>query len=211
MARYTGPVCRLCRRENKKLNLKGTRCNSPKCSFSKKPNPPGARAAGARRRSKVSTYGLQLRAKQETKRTYGVLERQFRRYFATADKTEGVTGTVLLQLLERRLDNIVFRLGFAPSRKAARMLVTHGHVLVEGKRVDIPSCQVRIGQTITVSPKMLEQQNVVAALDFADTVGRLDWLEWESEKKQGRIARIPARDQIPTDVDEQMIVELYSK
>ncbi|HUT26209.1 MAG TPA: 30S ribosomal protein S4 [Sumerlaeia bacterium] len=211
MARYTGPVCRLCRREQKKLNLKGARCNSPKCSLTKKAYPPGERGGGLRRRGKASTYGLQLRAKQEAKRMYGVLERQFRRYFEIAERSKGITGTILLQLLERRLDNIVYRLGLAPSRSGARLLVSHGHVRLDGDRVDIPSCLVNVGQTVTLAPKMQEHPAVQAALDYADTVGRLQWLEWNSEIKQGRMLSIPDRDQIPSPLSEQLIVELYSK
>lgn len=211
MARYTGAVCRLCRREGKKLNLKGARCYSPKCAYTKKGYPPGERGSGVRRRGKVSTYGVQLRAKQEARRTYGVLERQFRRYFKMADKSKGITGTVLLQLLERRLDNLTYRMGFASSRAAARLLVCHGHVRVNDRKVDIPSYQVKVGQSITVVPKMLENQNVLSALDYADTVGRLDWMEWDSEQKRGALLRVPDRDQIPPDIKEQLIVELYSK
>jgi len=211
VARYTAAVCRLCRREGKKLNLKGTRCNSPKCSLTKKAYPPGEKGAGIRRRGKVSTYGLQLRAKQVAKRSYGVLERQFRRYFKIADKSKGITGTVLLQLLERRLDNIVYRIGFASSRAAARVLVGHGHVRVNGRKVDVPSCLVNVGESVTLNKKMLENQSVAAALDYADTVGRLEWLEWNSDLKQGTLLRIPDRQQIPMDLDEQRIVELYSR
>jgi small subunit ribosomal protein S4 len=213
VARYTQAVCRLCRRENKKLHLKGTRCNSPKCAFSKKAYPPGQHGGGGgmRRRNKVSTYGVQLRAKQEAKRTYGLLERQFRKYFKIADKSDGITGTVLLQQLERRLDNIVYRLGFASSRASARLLITHGHVRVNDRKLDIPSYQMCMGQSVSVSAKTLENQNVAAALDYADTVGRLEWLEWSPEAKRGVLLRIPDRNQIPTDISEQLIVELYSK
>lgn len=211
MARYTEAVCRLCRREGKKLFLKGSRCNSPKCGVIKRAFPPGEKGATVRRRGKVSTYGLQLRAKQETKRIYGVLERQFRRYFEMAERQKGITGTALLQFLERRLDNIVYRLGFAQSRSQARMLVCHGHVQVDGHRVDIASALVKPGQTIGVAPKVLESAAVANALSYAETVGRLQWLDWDSERKQGKVLRVPDRDQIPTDVNEQMIVELYSK
>ncbi len=210
MARYTEAVCRLCRREGKKLNLKGARCNSAKCALSKKGYPPGSTGSGMRR-GKTSTYGLQLRAKQEAKRSYGVLERQFRRYFKLADKMPGVTGTLLVQLLEKRLDNIVYRLGFAASRSEARQLVTHGHVMLNGRKVNRPSCQVRPGQVVSLKPKMLENQAVQAALDYANTLGRLTWLEWNPELKQGQMVRVPDRDQIPMDLSEQMIVELYSK
>jgi small subunit ribosomal protein S4 len=163
------------------------------------------------RRGKTSTYGLQLRAKQEAKRSYGVLERQFRRYFKLADKMPGVTGTLLIQLLEKRLDNIVYRLGFAASRSEARQLVTHGHVMLNGRKVNRPSCQVRPGQVVSLKAKMLENQAVQSALDYANTLGRLTWLEWNPELKQGQMIRVPDRDQIPMDLSEQMIVELYSK
>ncbi len=212
MARYTGPVCRLCRREGQKLFLKGDRCNSPKCGYTKKAYPPGERGGTQSfRRSKTSTYSLQLRAKQQAKRTYGVLERQFRRYFAMADHNPGVTGTVLLQILEGRLDNIVFRLGFARSRAAARSLVCHGHVRVGGKRVDIPSYQVKAGQTVSLSPKLKEHVGVMSSLDYANTVGRLEWLDWDAERQEGKLLSIPERSQIPSALQEQLIVELYSK
>lgn len=211
MARYRGAVCRLCRRENQKLFLKGERCNSPKCAVSKKAYAPGEKGSAAQRRGKVSTYGLQLRAKQEAKRIYGVLERQFRRYFEIAERSHGITGTVLLQLLERRLDNIVYRLGLSPSRAAARLLITHGHVQVNGRKMNIPSSFVHPGQTITVTADVKENKVVMSAIDFANTVGRPEWLEWNSDLQQGKFLRIPDRDQIPSPIKEQLIVELYSK
>jgi small subunit ribosomal protein S4 len=210
VARYTGPVCRLCRREGRKLYLKGERCNSPKCAVAKRAYPPGQKGSGMRR-GKVSTYGLQLRAKQEAKRTYGVLEKQFRRYFQIADRTPGITGTALMQLLERRLDNIVYRLGFARSRAAARELVSHGHVLVNGRRLDVASALVKAGQTIALSPKMSGNATVQASLEYAGTVGRLEWLDWDPESKRGTLLAVPQRGQIPSEIKEQMIVELYSK
>ena len=211
MARYRGAVCRLCRREGQKLHLKGERCNSPKCAIAKHAYPPGEKGAGAQRRGKVSTYGLQLRAKQEAKRMYGLLERQFRRYFEIAERSHGITGTMLLQLLERRLDNIVFRLGLAASRAAGRLLVTHGHIRVDGKKVDIPSYLLSAGQTVSLVPKMKESKAVLSAMDYANTVGRLGWLEWNPDLQQGRLLSIPDRDQIPSPIKEQLIVELYSK
>lgn len=211
MARYRGAVCRLCRREGEKLFLKGERCNTPKCGVTKKAFPPGEKGSAVARRGKTSTYGLQLRAKQEAKRIYGVLERQFRRYFEIADRSHDITGTVLLQLLERRLDNIVYRLGFAGSRPQARLLVAQGHILVDGKRVDIPSALMSPGQVVSVDPKMSEKPSVLNALEFANTIGRLEWLDWNPEQKQGKIVAIPQRNQIPSPVKEQLIVELYSK
>jgi small subunit ribosomal protein S4 len=208
LARYTGPVCRLCRREGRKLYLKGERCDSPKCAINKRNFPPGQHGL---RRSKTSPYGLQLREKQRAKRIYGVLERQFRRYFEIADSFRGVTGTNLMQLLERRLDNIVFRMGLAPSRTAARQLVRHGGILVDGSKVDIPSYLVRVGQEISVEPKSREQASVKRALDNMDKRGRLTWLEFSREKMGGRLIAIPSREDIPTEIDEQLIVELYSK
>lgn len=208
MARYTGPVCRLCRREGRKLYLKGERCDSPKCAINKRNFPPGQHGL---RRSKTSPYGLQLREKQRAKRIYGVLERQFRRYFEIADSFRGVTGTNLMQLLERRLDNIVFRMGLAASRNAARQLVRHGGVMVDGRKVDIPSFLVRVGQEISLDEKSRNQVGVKQALDNMDKRGRLAWLEFSRENMSGKILSIPAREDIPTEIDEQLIVELYSK
>lgn len=200
----------MCRREGQQLFLKGDRCHS-KCPLNKKAYPPGEKGSAAARKGKMSTYGLQLRAKQQAKRMYGVLERQFRRYFEIADRTQGITGTVLLQLLERRLDNIVYRLGLASSRAASRMMVTHGHILVDGKKVDIPSYLVNEGQTVSVAPGMKENKAIVAALEYAATVGRLEWLNWNSDQMEGTLVSIPRREQIPSPVKEQLIVELYSK
>ncbi|MCX7767261.1 MAG: 30S ribosomal protein S4, partial [Candidatus Sumerlaeia bacterium] len=162
-------------------------------------------------RKKLSTYGLQLREKQKVKRIYGVQERQFRRYFSIATRFRGASGTVLLQLLERRLDNIVYRLGFATSRRAARQLVAHGHIQVNGRRVDIPSYLVRPGQEITISSKKLQNLYVQRALKLAETQGRSPWLEFDADKVAGKLVRIPERHEIPLDVQEQLIVELYSK
>ncbi len=208
MARYTGPVCRLCRREGRKLYLKGERCDSPKCAINKRNFPPGQHGL---RRSKTSPYGLQLREKQRAKRIYGVLERQFRRYFEIADSFRGVTGTNLMQLLERRLDNIVFRMGLAASRSAARQLVRHGGICVDGHKVDIPSFLVRVGQEVSVDEQSREKLGVKQALDNMDKRGRMTWLEFSREKMAGKMLSIPSRADIPTEVDEQLIVELYSK
>lgn len=208
VARYTGPVCRLCRREGRKLFLKGERCDSPKCAINKRNFPPGQHGL---RRSKSTPYLIQLREKQRAKRIYGVLEKQFRRYFQIADGYRGVTGTNLMQLLERRLDNIVFRLGFAASRAAARQLVTHGNILVNGRKVDIASYLVRVGEEVTIHDKLREHAGVRRALENMEKRGRLGWLNFSAESLAGKIVSIPSRQEIPTEVDEQQIVELYSK
>lgn len=208
MGNLQSSVCRLCRREGIKLFLKGERCNTSKCSLERRAYAPGQHGAV---RKKLSTYGLQLREKQKVKRIYGVQERQFRRYFSIATRFRGASGTVLLQLLERRLDNIVYRLGFASSRRAARQLVTHGHIQVNGRRVDIPSYLVRPGQEITISNKQLQNLYVQRALKLAETQGRSPWLEFDADKVAGKLVRIPERHEIPLDVQEQLIVELYSK
>lgn len=208
MGRYTGSVCRLCRREGMKLFLKGERCHSSKCAMERRAYPPGQHGTVRR---KLSTYGLQLREKQKVKRIYGVFERQLRRYFEIAERYRGPTGAILLQLLERRLDNTVYRLGFALSRRAARQLVSHGHVLVDGKKVDIASYLLRPGQEVTIKGKMFENPYIQHSIRLADSKGRAPWLEWNPETKSGRFVRVPERDEIPIEVNEQLIVELYSK
>ena len=209
MARYRGAACRLCRREGEKLYLKGERCVGNKCAVERKSYPPGEH--GQSRRRKLSTYGLQLREKQKAKRVYGVLERQFRRYFEQADRYRGMTGTVLLQLLERRLDNVIYRLGFAPSRAAARQLVCHGHVCLDGHKVDIPSYSVKPGQEIAIKEGMKTNPIVQAGLAAAEKRERLQWLTCSPETLSGRLVNVPAREEIPLLLNEQMIVELYSK
>ena len=209
MATYIGPVCRLCRREGMKLFLKGERCNSPKCEINKRNFPPGQH--GLARGKKQSDYGRQLREKQKAKRIYGVMEKQFRLYFKKADRFRGVTGHNLMQLLERRLDNVVFRLGFAPSRRGARQLIAHGHVRVEGHKVDIASYQVRQGQEIKLRDKLREHPMVTRSLERADRDGRVGWLEFSAENSVGKLVTPPSRQDIPTELDEQLIVELYSK
>ncbi|MCX7625576.1 MAG: 30S ribosomal protein S4 [Candidatus Sumerlaeaceae bacterium] len=209
MGRYLDARCRLCRREGMKLFLKGERCVTSKCAIERRNYAPGQHGQN---RTKLSTYGLQLREKQKAKRIYGVLERQFRRYFAMAERMRGVTGTVLLQLLERRLDNLVYRLGIASSRTQARQLVRHGHILVDGRRVDIPSYLVKPGQEITVADKAREFKIIRDNLEaFAQSGKLLPWLEWNPERWVGRLLAVPAREDIPTLVNEQRIVELYSK
>jgi small subunit ribosomal protein S4 len=208
VARYTDAKCRLCRREGEKLFLKGSRCLTSKCAIERQNYPPGQHGQA---RQKLSTYGQQLRMKQKTKRIYGVLERQFRRYFFLADSYRGVTGTVLLQLLERRLDNIVYRLGIGSSRAQARQFVRHGHVLVDGRPVNIPSFLVKAGQQVTVVEGSRTFAPIVANLEAASGTERLPWLEWNPENFTGRVLSIPSREDIPTAVNEQLIVELYSK
>jgi small subunit ribosomal protein S4 len=209
MARYIGPVCRLCRREGMKLFLKGERCYTDKCAIEKRNVPPGQH--GRSRKAKMVGYGVQLREKQKVKRTYGVLENQFRRYFEAADRTKGVTGELLLQMLERRLDNVVYRLGFATSRPQARQLVRHGHFAVNGKKVDIPSYAVRAGDTVAVRPTSGENPTIQHAMEEVKGRGVPEWLTLDSGALAGRISQLPTRAQINLPVQEQLIVELYSK
>ena len=209
MARYTGPLCRLCRREGKKLFLKGDRCYGAKCAIEKRNFPPGVHGQN---RIKLSTYGMQLREKQRAKRIYGMLERQFRRYYGLAVKLKGATGAVLLQLLERRLDNVVYRVGFASSRRAARQLVRHGHVLVNGRRADIPSLLVRPNDRVTVSEAAIKNPLVLSSLATAASRGRKSWITFDEKDSAGTFVSIPAREEIDDiDIREQLIVELYSK
>lgn len=208
MARYIDANCKLCRRENEKLFLKGSRCLSEKCSFEKRGYAPGQHGQNIRR--KVSEFGLQLREKQKVRRIYGVLERQFRTYFAQADRRKGITGENLLQLLECRLDNLVYRLGFAPSRKAARQLVRHRHFLVNDRIVDIPSFQVKVHQIIKVKEKSKGLDVIHLALK--ETRGEsIPWLRLNKAGLEGELLEIPKREDIPTPAQEQLIVELYSK
>ena len=210
MARYAGPACRLCRREGMKLFLKGERCYAEKCAIEKRNVPPGQQ--GRRRRpNKVMGYGSQLREKQKVKRTYGVLESQFRRYFASAERQRGITGETLLQLLERRLDNVVYRVGLATSRPQARQLVRHGHVRVNGKRADIPSYSLKAGDLITVRERSAKKPSILHAMEEVKGRGVPDWLEFDADTLTGRVASLPTRDQINLPVEEQLIVELYSK
>ena len=209
MARYTGPVCRLCRREGMKLFLKGERCYTEKCAIEKRNLPPGQH--GKLRKAKVVGYGLQLREKQKVKRIYGVLENQFRRYFEMADRTRGITGETLLQLLERRLDNVLYRLGLATSRAQARQLARHGHFTVNGRKVDIPSYQVKPGDVIGVRASSAENPAIQHALEEVKGRGVPEWLSFDSGTMSGRIASLPTREQINLPVQEQLIVELYSK
>jgi small subunit ribosomal protein S4 len=209
MARYIGPVCRLCRREGMKLFLKGERCYTEKCAIEKRNFPPGQH--GKTRKAKLAGYGLQLREKQKVKRIYGVLEDQFRGYFETADRTKGITGEVLLQLLERRLDNVVYRLGLSTSRPQARQLVRHGHFLVNGKKVDIPSYSVRQGDVVTVLGRSQKGVAIEHAMEEVKGRGIPAWLSFDASSISGRIVSMPTREQINLPVQEQLIVELYSK
>lgn len=209
MARYTGPVCRLCRREGMKLFLKGEKCFSSKCPVEKRNFAPGQH--GKDRRPKLVGYGLQLREKQKTRRVYGVLERQFRGYFAKASRQQGVTGELLLRQLESRLDNVVYRLGFATSRAQARQLVRHGHVAVNGRKVNIPSFQVQVNQSIAVRESSRQSPVILSALEFASHQGLPTWLELNREQLSGRVLALPKREDVSLPIQEQMIVELYSK
>jgi small subunit ribosomal protein S4 len=209
MARYIGPVCRLCRREGMKLFLKGERCYTDKCAIEKRNLPPGQH--GKLRKAKLVGYGLQLREKQKVKRIYGVLENQFRRYFEVADRTRGITGETLLQLLERRLDNVIYRLGLATSRAQARQLVRHGHFLVNGKKVDIPSFSVKAGDVVTVRGTSAQAPAIVHAMEEVKGRGIPEWLTFDAGQMTGRIQSLPTREQINLPVQEQLIVELYSK
>jgi small subunit ribosomal protein S4 len=209
MARYIGPVCRLCRREGMKLFLKGERCYSEKCAIEKRNVVPGQH--GRARRAKMVGYGVQLREKQKVKRTYGVLENQFRRYFAAADRQKGITGELLLQTLERRLDNVVYRLGFATSRAQARQLVRHGHFTVNGRKVDIPSFLVRMGDTVGLRQRSTENTTIQHAMEEVKGRGIPEWLVFDASGFSGRISSLPTREQINLPVQEQLIVELYSK
>jgi small subunit ribosomal protein S4 len=207
MARYSGPVCRLCRREGMKLFLKGERCYTEKCAIEKRNFPPGQH--GKTRKQKLAGYGVQLREKQKVKRIYGVLEDQFRRYFEAADRTRGITGETLLQLLERRFDNVVYRLGLATSRPQARQLVRHGHFLVNGKKVDIPSYSLRAGDVVTIKPTSTKNATILHAMEEVKGRGVPGWLSFEGET--GKVVSLPTREQINLPVQEQLIVELYSK
>ncbi len=209
MARYTDPVCRLCRREGMKLFLKGTRCFSDKCAIEKRNFAPGQH--GKDRKAKVVGYGLQLREKQKTKRMYFTQEGQFRNYFEKAARSRGVTGEILLQQLERRLDNIVYRLGFGISRRQARQLVRHGHVQVDGRKVNIPSYEVSVGEEIAIREASRKLTILESAKEFASHQNAVNWLDIDRDNYKGRVTALPKREDINLPVNEQLIVELYSK
>jgi small subunit ribosomal protein S4 len=211
MARHTGPVCRLCRREGQKLFLKGTRCYTEKCAIERRGYPPGVHGRMAGRRRKQSEYATQLREKQKVKRIYGVLETQFENYFTKSAQTPGVTGENLLVMLERRLDNLVYRLGLAPSRKAGRQLVRHRHITVNGRVVDVPSYQVSPGQRIQVKEKSREMPLILGSIESRGKEGTLPWLEVDFKSQSGSMVEMPTRETIPIAAEEQLIVELYSK
>ena len=209
MARYTGAVCRLCRREGMKLFLKGAKCFSDKCPVENRNFAPGQH--GKDRRAKIVGYGLQLREKQKAKRIYFTQESQFRNYFEKAARTKGVTGEVLLQQLERRLDNVAYRMGFATARRQARQLVRHGHIQVNGRKVDIPSYQVNVGDEIAVREGSRKHPTLLAAIEFTSHQPVPAWLEIDREGLKGRVTAVPKREDINLPVNEQLIVELYSK
>lgn len=208
MARYTGPSCRLCRRQNMELYLKGERCYTDKCSIKRRSYPPGQHG---QLRSKISDYGMQLREKQKVRRIYGILEKQFRGYFAEAERMKGVTGENLLTLLERRLDNIIYRLGFASSRTEARQLVRHCHFKLNGRKVNIPSIQCKIGDVLELREKSRKIESINDALDAVVRRGLPQWLELEKDAFKGLIKAMPIREDIALPIQEQLVVELYSK
>lgn len=208
MARYTGAVCKLCRREGQKLFLKGTRCYSDKCSISRREYAPGQHGQG---RKKVSEYGTQLRAKQMTRRYYGVLEGQFAHYYDLASRRQGITGLNLLRILESRLDNIVYRLGWASSRAEARQLVVHGHFTVNGKKVDIPSYLTKVGDVVSIAEGSKDNAKFKEVLEANAARPVVKWLELDRNNLTGKVMAIPEREDIDLDVEETLIVELYSK
>jgi small subunit ribosomal protein S4 len=208
MARYTEAVCRLCRREGAKLFLKGTRCYTKKCSFERRPTPPGQH--GVRRR-KMGEYGIQLREKQKMRRIYGVLERQFRNYYREAEGTTGVTGEALLQRLETRLDNVVFRLGFASSRAQARQLVAHGHFAVNGTATNVPSYSLKPGDRVEVRESHNGREPFKVVKETLRSHQAPEWLSLDAAKLAGSVASLPRRDQMPLDLSEQLVVEYYSR
>ena len=209
MARYTGASCRMCRRENLKLFLKGERCYSDKCSFERRAYAPGQH--GQNRFRKVSDYALQLREKQKVKHMYGMLEGQFRRYFKIADRTKGVTGFNLLSLLERRLDNVIYRLGFAGSRDQARQFIRHNHFHIDDRKVNIPSYQVKPGQVISLKEKSQKNALIVENMEGVARRGVPSWLELDKGSFKGTVKAMPNREEITMPINEQLIVELYSK
>jgi small subunit ribosomal protein S4 len=208
MARYRDALCRQCRREGEKLFLKGDRCFTEKCGVERRKYPPGEHG---QRRSKLTDYAVQLREKQKVRNTYGLLEKQFRRYYETASRKKGVTGELLLQYLERRLDNVVYRMGFAYNRGQARQLVGHGHIMVNGRRVNIPSYLVKAGDVVEVKESSRKIPSVSDSLQKAQHRGILEWVQVDADNFKGTVDHIPSRDEIPLPAQEQLIVELYSK
>ena len=208
MARYRGSVCRLCRREGIKLYLKGSRCETAKCAIEKRAYPPGQHGQG---RTKFSEYGVQLREKQKVKRIYGVLEKPFRNYFFKADKKKGVTGENLLQNLELRFDNVVYRIGLAPSRNAARQLIRHKHFNVNGKKMNVPSYILKQGDIITPNPNKSKKKPVNEAIESIKEKTLPEWLSFDADSKQGIVQSMPTREDVKLPIEEQLIVELYSR
>jgi len=208
MARYTGPVCRLCRREGAKLYLKGDRCYTNKCGIDRRGYAPGQHGQGRR---KPSEYGVQLREKQKARRIYGILENQFRNYFEKAERQKGITGENLLRLLERRLDNVVYRMGYAGSRAEARQLVRHGHFTVNGNKVNIPSYLTRVGEVIDVREKSRENPRIKELAEQAARRTPPAWLEVSADQFTGKVVTVPSRDDIDVPIEEHLIVELYSR
>ena len=212
MGKYRGPVCKLCRREGEKLFLKGARCFSPKCSFERREYPPGQHGRSAQyRRRRESDYGKQLRAKQKARRIYGVMERQFRRYYREALKRRGLTGLNLLQILESRLDNVVYRMGFADSRAQARLLVTHGHFDVNGRRTDVPSMSLSLNDEISVRDGSRKRTYFKELRDLAEERNVPDWISRDLTNLSGKLTRLPERIEIDGNLNEQLIVEYYSQ
>jgi small subunit ribosomal protein S4 len=209
LANYTGSDCRICRRENVKLFLKGDRCYSDKCAFDRRSYPPGEH--GERRGRKTSDYGIQLREKQKIKRIYGLSEKQFHLFFERADRQKGITGTNLLVALERRLDNVVYRLGFASSRSQARQMVQHSHFLVNGKKVNIPSFEVKVGDSVEVRERSRKMQLIQDSMDAVVRRGVPQWLDLEKENLKGMVKNLPVREDLTMPMQEQLVVELYSK
>ncbi|MDI6743996.1 MAG: 30S ribosomal protein S4 [Thermodesulfovibrionales bacterium] len=208
MARYTGPLCRVCRREGDKLFLKGDRCFTEKCSVERRKYPPGQHG---QRRTKISDYGIQLREKQKTRKSYGLFEKQFRIYFHEAERRKGATGELLLQLLERRMDNAVFRMGFAINRREARQFITHGHFTVNGRIVSIPSYLVKAGDVIELREKSRKIPTLADNMSRLENRGIPAWVEVDSASFKGKVLHIPSREEMQLPVQEQLIVELYSK
>lgn len=211
MARNIGAACKLCRREGEKLFLKGDRCSSPKCAFERRPYPGGQHGPQAQFRRKESDYGRQLRAKQKARRVYGVMERQFRRYFAAASQQRGMTGANLLTMLESRLDSVVFRLGFASSRAQARQLVRHGHFDVNGHKVDVPSYLVQLGDVVSVRASSRQNAFFRTLVEDLEHRAAPEWLTRDDEALSGRVLALPARADVSADIQEQLIVEYYSR
>lgn len=208
MAKYRGPVCRLCRREGEKLFLKGARCMTEKCAIERRSYPPGQHGQG---RQRTSDYSLQLREKQKLRRIYGLQERQFRGVFERAERQSGVTGDALLRLLECRLDNVAYRLGFGMSRKQARQIVNHGHLMMNGKKITVAGALVKAGDVIEVRERSRNLATIQGALEAVDSRGIPDWLELDKGTFKGIVRALPAKEQIPLPVNEQMVVELYSR